>query len=260
MSLSKIEYAKKLIKFNKSVESSEILKKIIYESSDFSQRKAALEILLFDIELKKEKLVWDRIDPLIRLAEEHNFISVDKLNSVKYMKNNEVVSRKIEIVPTEKFEEIYNFFKIDFINKNLEQKPHRDLLEIDFQFAKKTAHDQNIEVPFESWNDLRNSIQKEAYASVFSKSISLELLEDNVDQLNEILEEKLNSQDKIFYYFLDDLESDIYLILMATYIGFKNKLIDRMLDAYRINYMPCGWKGEYPEGELCVTNGMLNFK
>lgn len=55
------------------------------------------------------------------------------------------------------------------------------------------------------------------------------------------------------------MEADIHLILMAYYVEFSNKFIDLLLNAYKCNYLPCGWKGAYPQGKLCVTNGMQKF-
>lgn len=114
MNLSKVEYAKKLIKFGKKVEAAEILKKFISENSDFSLRKNALEVLLFEIELKNDNLVWERIDPLIELAEEQSIFSKEKIDEIRSLKNTKIVNLKNEIIPTDKFEEIYSFSKIIF--------------------------------------------------------------------------------------------------------------------------------------------------
>ncbi|MFI8147019.1 hypothetical protein ACH8JV_19205, partial [Acinetobacter sp. ABJ_C5_2] len=120
--------------------------------------------------------------------------------------------------------------------------------------------DQDIEEPYESWNDLRADITKQAYNFIFKEKIKLDLFENEINKLNKVLEKKLEDGKKVFYYFLDDLEADIRLILMANYIGFKSKLIDMLLEAYQFNYMPCGWKCEFPSGNLCVTNGMLEYE
>lgn len=260
MNLSKVEYAKKLIKFGKKVEAAEILKKFLSENSDFSLRKNALEVLLFEIELKNDNLVWERIDPLIELAEEQSVFSKEKIDEIRSLKKTKIVSLKNEMIPTDKFEEIYNFFKNNFLSSDLNKKTRENFYEIDFELAVKTAHDQNVKNPYESWNDIRKFMEKEIYNFIFSNSINIDYLDDKLNKLNVILENKLNNQDKVFYYFLDDVESDIYLILMACYVGFENTLIDLLLEAYQCNYFPCGWKGNFPSGNLCVTNGMLEYE
>lgn len=260
MNLSKVEYAKKLIKFGKKVEAAEILKKFISENSDFSLRKNALEVLLFEIELKNDNLVWERIDPLIDFAEEQSVFSKEKIDEIRSLKNTKIVNLKNEIISTDKFEEIYSFFKNNFLSSNFNKNPREIFYEIDFELAVKTAHDQNVKNSYESWSDIRKFIEKEIYNFIFLNSINIDYLDDEINKLNIVLENKLNNQDKVFYYFLDDVESDIYLILMTYYVDFENTLIDLLLEAYKCNYFPCGWKGDFPSGNLCVTNGMLEYE
>ncbi|WP_228134768.1 hypothetical protein, partial [Acinetobacter gerneri] len=260
MSLNKIEYAKKLIKFSKNVEAAEILRNIIEETDDILLKQNAIETLLLDIELKKENLVIERIEPLIKLAEKIPSFPLELIEKVKNKINDREIIYPKKNLFTQDFYNIYDFFQKNFLDKHIQPKLRNDFLEINFRLALKTAHDQNIDEPYESWNDLRSSISKEVYNIVYKENLDLEDFENKVDKLNSTLEKKLEGHTKIFYYFLDDMESDIHLILMAIYVGYSEKLINLLLESYKSNYLPCGWKGEYPLGSLCVINGMLDFK
>ncbi len=260
MSLNKIEYAKKLIKFSKNVEAAEILRNIIEETDDILLKQNAIETLLLDIELKKENLVIERIEPLIKLAEKIPSFPLELIEKVKNKINDREIIYPKKNLFTQDFYNIYDFFQKNFLDKHIQPKLRNDFLEINFRLALKTAHDQNIDEPYESWNDLRSSISKEVYNIVYKENLDLEDFENKVDKLNSTLEKKLEGHTKIFYYFLDDIESDIHLILMAIYVGYSEKLINLLLESYKSNYLPCGWKGEYPLGSLCVINGMLDFK
>ncbi|WP_312967047.1 hypothetical protein [Acinetobacter gerneri] len=260
MSLNKIEYAKKLIKFSKNVEAAEILRNIIEETDDILLKQNAIETLLLDIELKKENLVIERIEPLIKLAEKIPSFPLELIEKVKNKINDREIIYPKKNLFTQDFYNIYDFFQKNFLDKHIQPKLRNGFLEINFRLALKTAHNQNIDEPYESWNDLRSSISKEVYNIVYKENLDLEDFENKVDKLNSTLEKKLEGHTKIFYYFLDDIESDIHLILMAIYVGYSEKLINLLLESYKSNYLPCGWKGEYPLGSLCVINGMLDFK
>ncbi|MFU2198799.1 hypothetical protein ACMGSW_18480, partial [Acinetobacter baumannii] len=62
---------------------------------------------------------------------------------------------------------------------------------IDLDLAKIIAHDQDIEEPYESWNDLRADISKQIYSFIFKEKIKLDLFENEINKLNKSLEKKL---------------------------------------------------------------------
>ena len=257
MKIEKIDYARKLIKFDKTVEASRILEEILHESDDKLLVSNAIELLLVEIEFKQPTMnsvkVLNLINQFRKNSEDEKKIKIFE----KKFKDKSIKKTETILEFSNSFNEIYYFFENVFLTVNFDKKEFEI---VDFDLAKRIAHDQDINEPYESWNDLRAEITKKIYDFIFEKKIKLDLFEYEISKLNKILEKKLEDEKKVFYYFLDDLEADIHLILMASYIGFNNKLIDMLLEAYQFNYMPCGWRGEFPSGNICVTNGMLEYE
>ena len=56
MKIEKIDYAKKLMKFDKFVEAAKVLENILRESDDKFLLKNAIELLLIEIEFKQAKI------------------------------------------------------------------------------------------------------------------------------------------------------------------------------------------------------------
>lgn len=261
MKIEKIDYAKKLIKFDKVVEATKVLENILQESNDKFLLRNVIELLLLEIELKQPSINNDKVVNLINQFRSNDG-EEDKIQLFeKLLKDKPIQKKENHLEFSNNFKELYNFFSKKFLTNNLDQEWNKSEFEIiDFELAKEIAHDLDIDEPYESWNDLRAGVTNKVYSLIFKEKINFDLFENEINKLNKGLEKKLEPNSQVFYYFLDDVEADIHLILMAHYIGFKNHLIDLMLEAYQANYMPCGWKGEFPLGRLCVTNGMQKFK
>ena len=92
MKIEKIDYAKKLMKFDKFVEATKVLENILRESDDKLLLRNAIELLLIEIEFKQAKINNDKV-----------------LNLINNFRNNGGEEEKIKI-----FEKI---FKDKFIQK-----------------------------------------------------------------------------------------------------------------------------------------------
>jgi hypothetical protein len=260
MKIEKIDYAKKLMKFDKFVEATKVLENIIRESDDKLLLRNAIELLLIEIEFKQAKINNDKVLNLINNFR-NNGGEEEKIKIFEKIFKDKLIQKKETILEfSNRFKELYYFFDNKFLTNNLDENLDENNFEIiDCNLAEKIAHDQDIEGPYESWKDLRAGVTKQVYSLIYKEKIKMDLFEKEIDRLNVGLEKKIENKNQIFYYFLDDMEADIHLILMAYYVEFSNKFIDLLLNAYKCNYLPCGWKGEYPQGKLCVTNGMQKF-
>ena len=258
MSLAeKKDFIKKLIKFGKLAEADSLLRKIINDNKDYAIQADFLEILLFEVELRRGIVVWESIAPLLDIAENNPVFDKDKIEKIKSMEIYRENKPNILLSFSSDFNNGFNFIKNDF-SKIIMKNNLMDgwFVEVDFETSKKTAHDQNIKKPYESWNGLRSSIQNELYGVVYNGKIKLDLFEGAVDEINKILDENLIGGGGVFSYFFDDVQSDIYLILMALYINHTNEFIESLFDSYKSGWFPCGWEGEYPKGKMCILNGM----
>ena len=65
MKIEKIDYAKKLMKFDKFVEAAKVLENILRESDDKFLLKNAIELLLIEIEFKQAKINNEKVLNLI---------------------------------------------------------------------------------------------------------------------------------------------------------------------------------------------------
>jgi hypothetical protein len=257
MKIEKIDYAKKLMKFDKFVEATKVLENILRESDDKLLLRNAIELLLVEIEFKQATINNDKVLNLINNFR-NNGGEEEKIQIFEKIFKDKLMQKKENILEfSNEFKELYYFFDHKFLTNNLDEDLDGNNFEIiDFNLAKKIAHDQDVEEPYESWNDLRARVTKQVYSFIYKEKIKMDLFEEEIDRLNIGLEKKIENKNQIFYYFLDDMEADIHLILMAYYVEFSNKFIDLLLNAYKCNYLACGWKGEYPQGKLCITNGM----
>jgi hypothetical protein len=55
-----------------------------------------------------------------------------------------------------------------------------------------------------------------------------------------------------FSKMFNDIEADLFNCCINIYVNGQNKLFDRMWEIYSQGGWPCGWKGEYPKGQLVV--------
>jgi hypothetical protein len=154
-------------------------------------------------------------------------------------------------------------YNIDFSNfmEHLRSKKifslHPDNKNLDNQFiinnldkAKETAWDQNIKKPFESWNSLRTQAAKQVYSYYSTNKIKTDFVNDKVfPEIKKICEETTPEALLDFY---DDIYGDLIEIARGKLVGVIPDLHEKMWSAYKNNVFPCGWRGEYPAGKLCI--------
>ena len=268
MAIDKIEFAKKLIKFNKRVEATPIIHKIINDvNSSESRICEALELLIFSIELDREpqNIQWERIFPFVLLAQSLSSFSQEKLQQYETFKSLHYAQYPdVHIELSTDLRQWVDYFQHTFMD--LRCKQNIEHMDTDFEIllnvesAAKTAWNQNIQAPFESWNDLRSQTMGEIYRYIFQHKIKKNEIDLTLDQVNQSIETKIFDQNFVYGYFYDDVIADIQMILYATFISYTNPLIEKMKFCYKNHYLPCGWKGDYPAGKLCVIQGDQSYK
>lgn len=128
------------------------------------------------------------------------------------------------------------------------------LIEADFSIALERARTQNPEDGYAIWTDLigltvskvRPQLRKLADFDVLSKE-----LPKLGDEFGVILKKRLgrSSYDEI----IDEVASDLYhCAYKRAVLGDEPHFFDKLLECYRAGGWPCGWKGDYPSGQLIV--------
>ena len=102
-----------------------------------------------------------------------------------------------------------------------------------------------------TWENIKSKmisdVKKIIYQDENYKQIDEELSKITIPAL-EMLEININ-EDAIF----DEVYSDLMLCVESRGImGKENKFFEEILSAYEIGGWPCGWEGNYPDGEMIV--------
>lgn len=118
--------------------------------------------------------------------------------------------------------------------------------------AKACAHDQSISAPYFSWNGARTSASKEVFSYCFENQLNLSKFDsDFAQKIADACSSIVTEQHPGFYYY-DDIEADLTMIARGLLVGKTPPLFAKMRIAYEARLFPCGWKGQFPEGELLV--------
>jgi hypothetical protein len=137
---------------------------------------------------------------------------------------------------------IFNAPKLGRINRYFTIK--------DLEKAKKLAWHQGIEPPFMSWNGLRTKVAKQVYTYYFENQINMNLIDDHIS--SEIMKTCETSISTEFMNFFDDIYGDFVEIARGKLVRISTTLHESMWEAYKEGFFPCGWKGDFPNGKLCV--------
>jgi hypothetical protein len=135
-----------------------------------------------------------------------------------------------------------------FFSPDMGDLDHYEIVR-DIDIAKKLAWHQGIGAPFKSWNGLRETAAGDMNTYADENKINVEAIDLYRSEIAAICDRKLSPAMRNFY---DDVLGDLYEILLGEALGYLPDLYKKIRDAYRVDVFPCGWKGEYPEGVLCV--------
>ena len=135
-------------------------------------------------------------------------------------------------------------------NQTAEAHPFIELT--DPRQVEACAHNQNISAPYFSWNAARTSASKEVFSYCFENQIDLSKFDSYfAPQISQACSSIVTEQHPGFYYY-DDVEADLTMIARSILVGKTPPLFVKMRTAYETKLFPCGWKGQFPKGELLV--------
>jgi hypothetical protein len=138
--------------------------------------------------------------------------------------------------------EMFDEFKTYVLNFTIiknKKELNKNYITIDsYGDAKNLCHNQNINEPYESWNDYRSAQARIVYSHGFENNIIFDDYESStMMNVHEHLESVIFGENTIFF---DDVFGDFIEIGRGI---FSNKITDGhklMFDAYKSGYFPCG--------------------
>jgi len=104
-----------------------------------------------------------------------------------------------------------------------------------------------------TWVDVRERVASEVMAVRYQIANFTEVddeLGKLVDKFHSVLRRKLRGQ---YADLLDDVAGDLFNCAYSrAVLGESDGLFERIYQAYKAGYWPCGWDGDYPNGVLIM--------
>lgn len=241
------------IKYGRVVKANEDLKALLNRFTDTNEEILILEV--YALELLQDTKSYGKASPLLERLLSLNISDDLRKRAHDFL---EYCNERLSLVPIEAdinnpeiihFMETVRegrFLKFDAHPNNL----HQFALTRNLEEAKWLAWNQEIEPPFESWNGTRALAVRQMGAYSNEKGIMTMNLEDKlIAEMTSICERRVSGE---MMNFFDDIYGDLTEIAIGKAIGYETHLYKNAWSAYQLGAFPCGWKGEYPEGKLCV--------
>lgn len=151
-------------------------------------------------------------------------------------------------------EEVIEFVEIGELLNGLYKGPFEDIIvEKDFDKALEIAWSQDLPDSHLPWSDLREAKMGEVMEVRYSLSDFNETdaaLGKLVDQFGDILSNRLKGKHKEL---LDEVVGDMYNAAYSRAVnGISDNLLEQIFTIYKNGGWPCGFKGDYPDGNLIV--------
>lgn len=243
-----IDTAQKFIKFGKVVQAEKILSGIVASHERKTQEWLAAKSLL--AQLKLQCAQWSATITHIEEIEKHHQLSpqlAENLATAREKIRPKHVDRKM-YGPLENWAKSFEItphsnLKID----NAKKIPRSEIINI--------AHNQNIDNPYQSWNHVRETAWKQVNTLLFEMEPDKKPFQNTWKEIKNSLEKKIEAHpESLAFYFMDDIEADIELILRSAYVDADIHLAKELHRIYSSGAFPCGWEGEYPDGTICYTD------
>jgi hypothetical protein len=104
------------------------------------------------------------------------------------------------------------------------------------------------------WRDLRAHQMRSVYAEC--QKFDLNEFNRFVDVLHDILNKVARSlgkrNDRLPEIVVNDATSDLFCCALNRAVNQKQGFFEDLFSAYSAGGWPCGWKGAFPQGQICV--------
>ena len=133
------------------------------------------------------------------------------------------------------------------------------IIERDFETALHRARtqgqdeDEEMDEDWLSWGDIREHELSELYILAPEASHDKEInnaLHQLTETMRQCLEENLPQE---YIRTLNGIDGDMYSCARSrALMGDQNPFFEKLFNLYKAGVWPCGWEGNYPEGQLVV--------
>jgi len=240
------------IKYGRAVEAGSALRSLLDRYKDTDDEKTILEVYALGL-LKDTESYATAIPVLERLLA----LDIDervRAEAAEFLQSAIAYENRVPSEPDASNPDFLEFMRIVrsgtlFDTASAGQGAAAYVIVADLDTAQRLAWDQQIDAPFESWNDLRTEASKQIHTHYSRNKLTMATLDAVGREIGAICASHLSS---VMMHFYDDIEGDLTMIAMGKLAGVVPDLHVHMWQAYRQCVYPCGWRGEFPDGQLCV--------
>ncbi|BCB04106.1 hypothetical protein [Bacillus sp. KH172YL63] len=119
----------------------------------------------------------------------------------------------------------------------------------DIKKAEHLAYDEIFGEDEYNWKDIRELEMSEVWGIYYAMSESEK--PKGLEGLLGIIADNVRKSSFKYSIFYDDVVADLTNCAINRAINGKNSsFFEELFDVYKLGAFPCGWKGDYPEGEI----------
>ena len=123
----------------------------------------------------------------------------------------------------------------------------------DFKIAAEYAYYKVYGSIEYTWTDIRSYESSKIWSKIYDHQDSIDVQNKLSSLLGEISEKVQKKLTPPYNELLDDVTDDLSMCIKSRAIqGISNKFYENIFKAYKSGGWPCGWKGDWPDGELVI--------
>ena len=145
-------------------------------------------------------------------------------------------------------EEVIQFSK-DFQSEQTNKFPQNIIIINDTKKAEHLAYEEIFGEEEYNWKDIREMEMSEVWGLYYEKSENEK--PKGLEELLEIIADNVRKSSFKYSIFYNDVVADLTNCAINRAInGKSNSFFEKLFEIYQYGAFPCGWNGDYPEGQI----------
>ncbi|PDY46418.1 cytoplasmic protein [Bacillus pseudomycoides] len=154
-------------------------------------------------------------------------------------------------IHTELVEEVIHFLSSLHLFHNEKVLNHNSIIVNDYERSQELAWSQDLDEVENIWDDIKSLESGEVIGKLYEGNLNA------VERtLREIIQSASNYQEHFVSNYIEIFEEvmvDLHMCALNRLVNGKtDNFYERIFEVYKHGGWPCGWKGEYPEGNMIV--------